>query len=189
VRALERALLAFGLLGLAVFGAAHVDRALATDFSAWAPSRVAAHRDSLLQPYAAPVAVLEIPKLGLEVPVFEGTDVLTLNRGVGLIPGTARPGEDGNTGIAGHRDGFFRGLKDVGEGDLVRLRIGETTREYVVDRVAVVEPDTVKVLQDLGSPTLTLVTCYPFYFIGHAPQRWVVQGSLRALRAAGGRPS
>jgi len=107
--------------------------------------------------------------------VFDGTDDLTLNRGVGRIAGTARPGQGGNLGIAGHRDGFFRGLKDVGAGDQIELKIPGRTEVYQVDDVQIVKPTDVQVLEDRGVPTLTLVTCYPFYFIGNAPQRYIVR--------------
>ena len=196
---LERGLLAFGILALAVFAAAHLDRAFSSraalaeieepatvDVGAWSSERVTAYRAALGLPHGPPLAALRIPKIGLEVPVFEGIDEVTLNRGVGRIPGTAPPGQDGNLGLAGHRDGFFRGLKDVTEGDVLELRTREGTRTYVVDRVVIVDPKDVSVLDDRGAPTLTLVTCYPFYYVGHAPRRWVVQGSLQA---AEGRPS
>lgn len=195
---LERGLLALGVLALAVFVAAHLDRALSSraalaeigepasvDVGAWSAQRITAYREALGLPHVPPLAALRIPKIALEVPVFEGIDEVTLNRGVGRIPGTARPGEGGNLGLAGHRDGFFRGLKDVAQGDVLELRTPEGTRTYVVDRIAVVDPKDVSVLDDRGAPTLTLVTCYPFYYVGHAPQRWVVQGSLKA---AEGRP-
>jgi sortase A len=210
VKVLERALLVLGVLALAIFAAAHLDRAVssraalhafeeaedltlpstgATDFSSWSHTRVTAHREALLAPQVPPVAVLQIAKIRMEVPVFQGTDEWSLNRGAGWIQGTARPGEDGNVGIAGHRDGFFRGLKEIAVGDVVELRTAQGARQYRVDRVEIVGPEDVGVLEDRGHPTLTLVTCYPFYFIGHAPQRWVVQGSLMAPRAHEGRPS
>src|SRR5215472_5007180 len=93
----------------------------APDFSLWSEKRIRDYQESLAAHFSPAVAVLRIPKIQLEVPVLDGTDDLTLNRAVGLIAGTARPGEDGNIGIAGHRDGFFRGLKDIGIGDLIYL--------------------------------------------------------------------
>jgi len=150
------------------------------DFAAWSIKRVQAYKDSLLQKVDAPLAVLRIPKIHLEVPVFNGTDDLTLNRGVGRILGTAQLGAGGNLGIAGHRDGFFRGLKDVGQGDLIEfLRSGQTD-SYVVDKVQIVNPEDVSVLDSTPTPTLTLVTCFPFYFVGSAPQRYVVSASIRS---------
>jgi sortase A len=112
------------------------------------------------------------------VPVFEGTDELQLNRGVGWIAGTARPGQDGNIGIAGHRDGFFRALKDVKTGDKLDISTLHGLRRYAVDEIEIVTPDNVGVLQRRAAPSVTLVTCYPFYFIGDAPQRWIVHARL-----------
>jgi sortase A len=126
-----------------------------------------------------PLGVLRIAKIRLEVPVLEGTDALTLNRGAGRIAGTARPGEQGNIGIAGHRDGFFRGLKDVAVGDAIELKTLQGTDNYVVDQIRIVTPDRVEVLQARGVPSLTLITCYPFYFIGSAPKRYIVTASLQ----------
>lgn len=150
----------------------------AVDFSLWAGKRVTAYKRALAIYMGAPLAVLSIPRLRLDVPVFEGTDELTLNRGAGRIVGTARPGEQGNIGIAAHRDGFFRGLKDVRPGD--RIELAEVGRKFVysVDNIAVVDPGDVMVLHALPQPSLTLVTCYPFYFVGDAPQRYIVQASL-----------
>lgn len=145
------------------------------DTSLWSPERVKAYEESLRRDLGTPLAVLSIPKIGLSVPVLEGTDDLTLNRAVGLIEGTARPGESGNVGIAGHRDGFFRGLKDVGTGDTIEMRTLAARERYVVESVKIVSPDDVHVLDPTPAPVLTLVTCYPFYFVGSAPQRWIVR--------------
>jgi sortase A len=147
------------------------------DFSLWSMKRITAYEESLTQHFARPLAVLEIPKIGLEVPVFDGTDDLTLNRGVGRIIGTARFGKGGNVGIAGHRDGFFRGLKDVVVGDRIELKTPPRTESYKVDDIRIVTPTDVQVLEDRGVASLTLVTCYPFYFIGNAPQRYIVRAA------------
>jgi sortase A len=151
----------------------------AIDFSLWAGKRITAYKQSLATRVGAPLAVLSIPRLRLDVPVFEGTDELTLNRGAGRIAGTARLGERGNIGIAAHRDGFFRSLKDVHPGD--RIELAQLRRKFVynVDNIAVVDPGDVTVLHARPQPSLTLVTCYPFYFIGDAPQRYIVQASLK----------
>jgi len=145
------------------------------DTSLWSPERIKAYEESLRKEFGTPLAVLSIPKIGLSVPVLEGTDDLTLNRAVGLIEGTARPGESGNVGIAGHRDGYFRGLKDVGTGDTIEVRTLAARDLYVVESVKIVSPDDVRVLDPTAAPVLTLVTCYPFYFVGSAPQRWIVR--------------
>jgi sortase A len=148
------------------------------NFSLWSEKRIAAYEQSLAQYIDPPLAVLRIPKVNLEVPVIEGTDDLVLNRAVGHIPGTVRPGEEGNIGIAGHRDGFFRVLKDVGPGDTIELVTPNRTDTFVVEQIVLVNPDDVSVLQPRSVSSLTLVTCYPFYYVGSAPQRYIVQASI-----------
>jgi sortase A len=148
------------------------------DFALWSEKRIKEFRESLSLKKDLPMAVLRIEKLGIEVPVFDGTDDLTLNRGVGRIIGTNKPGEPGNIGIAGHRDGFFRGLKDISVGDQVDLMMTTTKAAYVVDQIEIVSPTDVRVLQRRSVPSLTLVTCYPFYFVGDAPQRFIVHASI-----------
>ncbi len=149
------------------------------DYSLWSKERKRGHQESLEALKGAPVAVLTIGRLGIRVPVFESTDELALNRGAGWIAGTARPGQDGNIGIAGHRDGFFRVLKDVRKGDKVELATLRGVRQYAVDDIEIVTPEDVSVLEKRAAPSVTLVTCYPFYFIGDAPQRWIVHAALR----------
>ncbi len=149
------------------------------DFSLWAEKRIIKYKQSLLENWEAPLAILRIPKIRLEVAVYDGTDDLTLNRSVGRIIGTANIGEVGNIGIAGHRDGFFRGLKDIEVGDSFDLITLENTMTYYVDNIEIVNPDRVDVLQPGSEPAVTLVTCYPFYFIGAAPQRFIVHAILK----------
>lgn len=148
------------------------------DFSLWSAKRVGAYKESLVTKADRPLAVLRIPKIHLEAPVYDDTDDLTLNRGVGRILGTARVGEGGNLGIAGHRDGFFRGLKDLAPGDEIDLdRIGKSDT-YVVEEIRIVSPEDVSVLNPTPVPSLTLVTCFPFYYVGSAPQRFIVHASI-----------
>lgn len=123
------------------------------------------------------IAVLRIPGIELEVPVYHGTTEQVLRRGAGLVEGTAFPGSMGNVGIAAHRDSHFRGLKDVAVGDLVELVTSGRTHVYRIDTLQVVGPGDVHVLDDTGEPALTLVTCYPFYFAGNAPQRYIVRAT------------
>ena len=144
------------------------------DYSLWSTKRIAVYRDSLARQFAPAVAILRIPKLGVEVPVFDGTDELVLNRGAGRIAGSARVGESGNIGIAGHRDGFFRVLKDIAVGDLMTLSSHSATTTYLVDQIEIVMPDDVSVLAPRAGPSVTLVTCYPFYYSGDAPHRFIV---------------
>lgn len=144
------------------------------DFSLWAVNRIAAYEASLRQKNDKPLAILRVPKISLEVPVFDDTDELALNRGVGRIRGTGQIGQAGNVGIAGHRDGFFRGLKDIVPGDTIELDFDERTEQYVVKQIQIVKPEDTAVLNRTLTPTLTLVTCFPFYYVGSAPERYIV---------------
>jgi len=144
------------------------------DFVSWSEQRIHQYAESLSKQVAPPLAVIRIDRVHVEAPVLEGTDDLTLNRGVSHIGGTARFGENGNIGIAGHRDGFFRGLKNIRVGDRIDLEEPDRIETYVVERLEIVDPDNVSVLQPSGKPALTLVTCYPFYYIGAAPRRFIV---------------
>jgi sortase A len=148
------------------------------DFHLWSPQRITGYRNSFTREEVPLLAILRIPRINLEVPVFDGTDDVTLNRGVGRISGTAQVGQSGNLGIAGHRDGFFRGLQNIVKGDVVELDRPEARSRYVVSQIDVVTPQDTQVLNPTPAPTLTLVTCFPFYFIGAAPKRFVVRAVL-----------
>jgi len=147
------------------------------DFVSWSEQRVRQYAESLSERVASPLAVIRIDRVHVEAPVLEGTDDLTLNRGVGHIAGTALFSENGNIGIAGHRDGFFRGLKNIRVGDRIDLEEPGRIETYVVKRLEIVNPKDVSVLRSSNKPALTLVTCYPFYFIGAAPQRFIVHAA------------
>jgi len=127
------------------------------------------------RPVGSLVGRLEIPRLGVSTIVLEGSDNGTLRLGVGRIPQTADPGEPGNVVLGGHRDTFFRPLKDVHEGDQISLLTPDGTYQYVVDWTKVVKPTNTQPLMPTSAPALTLVTCYPFYYIGSAPQRFIVR--------------
>jgi len=146
----------------------------AVDMTTWSRARVDRYRESLRESLA-PQAVLRIPSVKLVVPVFEGTRELNLNRGAGRIEGTARIGEAGNVGIAAHRDGFFRALKDVRVGDTLLLERVTATRTYRVVSMTIVDPSEVSVLAPTTTESVTLVTCYPFYYVGSAPRRFIVR--------------
>ena len=149
------------------------------DTTLWSPGRVDDYEASLAADFDLPEGVLRIPRISLAVPVLQGTDDLTLNRAVGRIPGTARIGASvGNLGIAGHRDSFFRGLKDVGPGDTIELETLWNTLTYEISDITITTPEDVSVLQRTDEGKLTLVTCYPFYFVGHAPKRYIVTAVL-----------
>ncbi len=120
------------------------------------------------------VGRISIPRLHLSAIVEEGVDEATLARAVGHIPGTALPGETGNIGIAGHRDTFFRKLKDLQPKDEIDLTTHSGRFRYTVDSLTVVEPGDVSVLEAKGGKILTIVTCFPFQYIGNAPRRFIV---------------
>lgn len=143
------------------------------DQSQWAASRVRDYQAAQQSPMKA-VAVLTIPSLKLEVPVFENDDELSLNRGAGLVAGMGDPDAGGNVGIAGHRDGFFRALKDIKVGDVIEIRTRLKVHRYRVTTVEIVDKFDKRLLADTELPGVTLVTCYPFYFVGNAPQRYIV---------------
>ena len=117
---------------------------------------------------------IEIPRLGMAAIVKEGGDEKTLARAVGLVPGSPRPGDSGNVVLAGHRDTFFWPLRKVKLNDRIRLVVPPHTYEYEVQSVRVVEPEETDVLESRGLEELTLVTCYPFRFVGPAPERFIV---------------
>lgn len=146
------------------------------DFSGWSEKRVRDFEESLKVESDAPHAVLDISHLNIRVPVYNGADEFNLNRGVARIIGTGRIGEVGNLGIAGHRDGFFRPLKDIQVGDTFQLETYYGTETYAVSSIDIVDPADLHVLAPTDAPTVTLVTCYPFYYVGHAPKRFIVKG-------------
>ena len=121
------------------------------------------------------VGRLEIARLGVSVMVVEGVDDSDLKRAVGHIPGTALPGEPGNVGIAGHRDTFFRPLRSIQRDDTITLSTLQGTYRYRVVSTKVVRPEDIQVLYPTGRDSLTLVTCFPFYYVGSAPKRFIVR--------------
>lgn len=143
--------------------------------SLWSADRVRAWKRALTLPAAPPLAVLRIPSISLEAPILSGTDDQTLDRGVGHVDETALPGTDGNMGLAGHRDSFFRGLKNLKSGALLQLDTPGGRERYRVERIWIVDPEDVSVLEPTQGRAITLVTCYPFYFVGNAPRRFIVR--------------
>jgi sortase A len=139
------------------------------------------------------VAMLAIPRLGLSAIVVEGAEERELKLGPGHIPGTSLPGDGGNVGLAGHRDTFFRQLRLIQKDDEIRLSTHEQEYQYKVVSTEIVGPDNVQVLHPIGHETLTLVTCYPFDFVGPAPKRFIVRADCancpqqKPIQTGGGR--
>jgi sortase A len=171
---IERALLAAGLTmaawaGLVVTQARFIEAMPPPKVSV--PTATAVARGSW-------VARLEAPSARLTATVLEGSDDDTLRKGAGHIEGTAFPGDDGNVGIAGHRDTTFRRVRHLEVGDILTLQTRRARFDYRIMKTMIVEPDAVEVLDPTAHPTLTLVTCYPFSYIGPAPKRYILQAHL-----------
>jgi len=185
---------------LGFYGYAYLDRVLYQTYDSWSFDRTLAHSapasgsireapivgDIVRVP---PVSVLSseppfstsiigrlsVPRLHLSAMVREGVDGNTLRVAVGHIPSTALPGQAGNVGVAGHRDTFFRGLKDLKTTDKIQFSTPQGDFSYEVESLMIVEPDNVEVLAASGTNALTMVTCYPFSYIGNAPKRFIVR--------------
>jgi LPXTG-site transpeptidase (sortase) family protein len=121
------------------------------------------------------IGEMEIPRLGLKTIVVQGDSPKILRRAVGHIAETALPGNPGNVSLAGHRDGFFRPLRNIQLGDAITLKTLDGNFQYQVESTAVVPPNDMQVLQPTSERTLTLVTCFPFYYVGSAPNRFIVR--------------
>jgi len=125
------------------------------------------------------IAKLQVPRLNMSVVVLEGSDDGTLKKGPGHIEETALPGELGNVGIAGHRDTHFRPLRNIQIGDKVIVTTTTSAIHYFIDTIDIITPTDMEILDPTSGPTLTLVTCYPFEFIGNAPMRYVIRATPR----------
>ena len=123
-----------------------------------------------------PIGFIEIPRLSMKAVFVEGTELHTLLQAPGHIPGTAPPGQPGNVGLAGHRDTHFRALQRIEEGDVITLTSLEGSFQYLVESTRIVAPGDTAVLGASVMPSLTLVSCYPFDYIGTAPKRFIVHG-------------
>ncbi len=190
LRVLERLLLVTGIFALSLFTAGYVAprvqatealdsfeqstqlRISAPDMAQWSPERILAYDKSVAN--QAVVGVLRIDSVSIRAPIFVGASDAVLDRGVGWIEGTSTPGHAGNVGLAAHRDGYFRGLKDIQIDDEVRMQTRSGERVYRVSGTDIIAPDETYVLAPTARAALTLVTCHPFYFVGSAPNRFVV---------------
>jgi sortase A len=190
----ERALLAIGVACLGVYGFATLDArryqdeqrtAFETRAAARPADPVAANNPPAARETIAPAVIeavetgtllgmLDVPRLKLSTPVVEGDDEETLSKAVGHLPDTPLPWQAGNSAVAAHRDTLFRPLKDIVVGDEIRFRLPAGEIRYRVTRTSIVNPEDVSVLDPGPRDMLTLITCYPFYYVGHAPQRFIV---------------
>jgi sortase A len=174
----EWLLLGFGLgcLGMYAYETVEARRFQAEQTAAFERNVKAELRPSVVR--GGLIGMLDVPRLQLSTPVIEGDDTRTLKRAVGHLPDTPMPWDAGNSAIAGHRDGLFRPLKDVKVGDEIRFRTTRDEFRYRVTRTSIVMPDDLSVLAPQSDPaTLTLITCYPFYYIGSAPKRFVIHAA------------
>ena len=151
------------------------------DMNLWSAVRVKAYKVAMKQETPRTLAILRIPRLNLEVPVYDGTTDAVLDLAAGRIEDTALPGTPGNVGIAAHRDVYFRVLKDIKEGDALVLDTPVATEQFRVQWIKITTPDDVSVIDPTPTSAVTLVGCYPFYHVGAAPKRFIV----RAVPAAG----
>jgi sortase A len=141
----------------------------------WSAVRVKAYKAALQQETPPTLAIVRIPRLELEVPVYDGTADAVLDLAAGRIEHTALPGTVGNVGIAAHRDGFFRVLKDIKEGDMLELDTPVALEHYRVEWIKITTPDDVSVIDPTPDRAVTLVGCFPFYHQGSAPKRFIVR--------------
>lgn len=151
----------------------------------WSADRLRAFKEAAPPSPGSILGRLEIPSVDLSVMLLQGTDDFTLNRAVGHIEGTALPGQPGNLGVAGHRDGFFRCLKDINKDTIITVTTLKGRFYYRVSGIHIVKPKDVKLLAPTKNPTLTLVTCYPFHYLGDAPKRYIVTAEMVKIRGAG----
>jgi len=150
------------------------------DTSLWNAAQIDHYEESLKVDTAPPLGILTIDKLNIQVPIYNGTEKFILNRGAGRIKGMAKMDEEANLGISAHRDGFFRGLKDIEVGDDIEIQTTRGVEKYAVTAINIVPKADVSVLKPTTEKTLTLVTCYPFYFVGNAPKRYIVTAIPKA---------
>jgi sortase A len=181
----ERSLLLLGIAGIGIWAFSHIS---STVFQYWAnrildrgvegPAVTGANQRGTAGKSVAEGTLLgrlDIPRLHVQSVVREGVGNVTLSLAVGHIPGTALPGQRGNIAVAGHRDTFFRALRSIGKNDLIRFQSGGNSYVYSVENTEIVKPSDVQVLESRQYPELTLVTCYPFSYVGSAPDRFIVK--------------
>lgn len=170
----QRVFFLVGLLALSYVGFVLADAHIYQAYQSWRLEH-AAKRDLRTVPPGFVIGRVEIPRIGLSAVVVQGDSERILRRSIGHIPGTALPGQSGNMVIAGHRDSFFRPLRGIHPGDRIMLKTPRGSYDYEVESTSVVAPQDLSVLQDSRQRQLTLITCYPFSWIGSAPNRFIVR--------------
>jgi sortase A len=148
------------------------------DQSDWSNKRRSGYAKTDAGTLGVPEAVLQIPELELSVAVYDNAQRPALERGAGWVEGTAQPGQAGNVAIAGHRDGYFRPLENIEPGQEIVLQTGTQKLRYRVADISIVDPLDVDVLDATESSMLTLITCYPFRYVGFAPDRFIVRAQM-----------
>jgi sortase A len=183
LRVIERLFLILAVLSLAWYAAVQTMTSFAQ--ASWTSELegMAGHQPAVLVPDSL-VGRIELPRVGVSAIAREGVGAGTLRRAVGHVPRTALPGARGNAAFAGHRDTFFRGLRDVRPGDVVTVTTPSGMFRYIVREARIVLPSDVSVLDPTSQPTLTLVTCYPFTYLGPAPKRFVVRATMAEVASA-----
>ena len=194
LRWLERLLFVVAIVALGWYGVVKLDtareqaalsselesaRKAATEMTPTATSGTRPPLRVVAVPAQSLIGRIEVPRLKLSAVAREGVDVRTLRSSVGHVPGTALPGAEGNAAFAAHRDTFFRPLEGIRTGDEVVVTTPTGVHRYAVTGTQIVDPTEVSVLDATGGRQLTLVTCYPFNFVGNAPKRFIVQATLR----------
>ena len=193
LRFAQRLFLWLGVAALVYAGGTAAYAGIYQRYQSWKFERVSAIARNLEERAAAPKVIKEpiveqaaglregdvvgklvVPRIGISVMVLQGIENDTLTLGAGHVPGTPLPGADGNVAIAAHRDTFFRKLEGIMTGDSIQFATVSGTYEYVVDSTEIVDPEDTQVMESRARPELTLITCYPFYFVGAAPKRFVV---------------
>jgi len=186
IRVARYTFLAVAMLFLGVYVASYFEREFYQAYDGWKfdhpitpPQPVQTTPGRPVTPVPPPrdqtIGRISVPRLHLSAMVREGIDDITLERAVGHIPTTALPGHPGNVGVAGHRDTFFRGLKDLHKNDEIQFATSNGNYKYRIEEMMIVQPENGKILAPRSSNTLTIVTCYPFNYIGSAPKRFVVR--------------
>lgn len=184
----EGILLLAGLIAVGIWGWSHARMAVFQSRANQVLDHEISRRSASVSPRQAQAPLhiqngaligrLAIPRLHMRAVVREGAGQDTLDVALGHIPGTALPGQPGNAGIAGHRDTLFRGLRHIEKNDLIEFQTPAANYDYQVESTSIVKPDDVAVLHASQRPEMTLVTCYPFYYVGSAPDRFIVKARL-----------